>query len=736
MKHVKGKVSGPKKGLAKAAFILATIFFLLTAGLSGQALAGSHLNKVLKGALLAKWDAICRQCCIPPTLTTDEPIFTGGGEFREYWPLISLGGPFPFDFTLIYGPDLQFKAPVNDGRQQFPPSSLLKAFNSSTFIRIVEGEDRTVTPAEAYINVMIADDTLVFKDDGTGTFLPVGPIKYQIEKIGTYYYMMDPQAEKVYIFRSRYLGWDWTTQFFRRAGEAIYIMDRNNNMLSYTYNADNLPTAVDDGLGRGLNLTYVNSTRMSERNLLQAADGFGRTVDFNYEEWICNGQQTDVLVSFTDPMGQTTTFDYYDQANTDCNLVSKINRPLGNSLIDQSWVQNPVGVSAVDSQKDAYENETTLSFSQDADDNIITTVDYPDGTQRIFHHERERYPLDSTDPTGKEFTIGYNSDDQMTSINDRLGGTTRFTHHAPSGKVATVTNANGDTTTFTYTAQTQTFTNPLTSDTVTFTFYNLTRIDYPDGTHEEFTYDTSGNMLTRVDRAEKRWTYTYNARGQILTVTNPTSGGITYTYNADGTLASSTDSDKGITTYGYDGYKRLNRITRPDTTFVQIAYNLNDQVTSITDENTHTYTYTYDANGNPTQVTDPAGNQTQYAYDLMDRVNQITDRLNKVSTLTYDSMGRIATFSDPNAIQTAFGYDTRGWPNQTTLGGQTWQAGYDDEGIVASRTTPLANTTTYQTDALGDTTGITNPLSQATTFARDAMSRITTATDPLSRTTN
>jgi YD repeat-containing protein len=727
-----------KRGFGKALLVLAILFFL-TIAMTNAALAGDYsITNPLGPAILARWDAgirkLIKQHCKPHTLTTSDPILTGGGEFREYWPLISLSGPIPLGFTLIYGPDLQFKAPVNDGRQQFPPWGQLKAFNSSTFIRIVEAEVRTVTPSDVYINVMIADDTLVFKDDGTGNFLPVGPVKYQIEKVSTYYYMMDPETEKVYIFRSRYLGWDWTAQFFRRAGEAVYVMDRNGNMLSYTYNEDNLPTAVDDGLGRRLNLTYVNSTQKSERNLLQVADGFGRTVDFNYQEWTCNGEQTGVLVSFTDPMGQTTTFDYYDQTNTDCNLVRKINRPLGNSPIDQTWVQNPVGVSAVDSQKDAYNNETTLSFSQDADENVITTVDYPDGTQRIFHHERERYPLDSTDPSGKQFTIDYNDQDQMTAINDRMGATTGFTHHAPSGKVATITNAKGDTTTFTYTAQTQTFTNPLTSDTVTFTFYLLTRIDHPDGTQEQFTYDGKGNMLTRIDRAGKTWTYTYNPMGQILTVTNPLSGVITHTYNADGTLATRTDSDTGTTTYAYDGYKRVNRITRPDATFVQMTYNLNDQITAITDENNHTYTYTRDANGNVIRVTDPAGNRTQYAYDLMDRVNRITDRLGKAATLTYDSMGRAATITDPTAIQTAFGYDPRGWRNSTALGSRTWQAGYDDEGVVASRTTPLGHTTAYQTDNLGYTTGISNPLSQVTTFARDAMSRVTAVTDPLSRT--
>ena len=112
------------------------------------------------------------------------------------------------------------------------------------------------------------------------------------------------------------------------------------------------------------------------------------------------------------------------------------------------------------------------------------------------------------------------------------------------------------TTTYTYTPQIQTFTNPANSETVAFDFHNLTRIDYPDGEDERFSVDGAGNVTGHTDRAGETWTYTYNGRGQILSATNPTGGVITHSYNADGTAATLSDSDTGITTYGYDAYKR------------------------------------------------------------------------------------------------------------------------------------------------------------------------------------
>ncbi len=196
-----------------------TLFFLATLILPPAVLGGAGVT-IEKG--YKTWT----------TFTTVEPISAGGGEFRHSWRLLSLGGPIPMDFTLIYAPDLIWKNPYDDGRMQFPPSSGIFSFTSDTIIRVMEFEDQNVTPAESYINVFVSDDMLVFKDDGTGNFVHQGPEKYQIKQVGDYYYFMDPLRELVYIFRSRTLNWEYpNNRLLRRAGEVVYITDRNNNTL-------------------------------------------------------------------------------------------------------------------------------------------------------------------------------------------------------------------------------------------------------------------------------------------------------------------------------------------------------------------------------------------------------------------------------------------------------------------------------------------------------------------------
>jgi len=564
-------------------------------------------------------------------------------------------------------------------------------------------------------------------------------IRYRLKETSEYLYLMDPIAERVYIFEK------FTTKvdtWVIKKGRIVGVLDRNGNQLTYTYGeADhNNPARIEDGLGRSLDFTYEN-LGTPEEHLSRVTDQAGRQVSFAFEYAADNGGKW-TLRSVTDPMGHTTTFTYTTVQNPWLNFkhtdnIAAIQRPKGNIPYTQLYavtVMSGTQAVRVTEQRDAYGNTTTLTY--DTAQNQVT-ADRPDGSTAVYrHYSHHGLPKSLTDAAGNTITFTKNITEQVTAVTDRMGDTTSFTYHPETGKLASVTNNKGDTITHTYTAQAQTFTNPISpTETVTFTFYNLTRVDYPDGTNEQFAYDTRGNLTTYTDQAGQDWAYQYNARGQVTRITNPAGGTVNYTYNTDGTPASRTDSDTGTTVYGYDAYKRLNRITRPDSSFIQIAYNLNNQVTAITDENGNTRNYTYDVNGNLTQVTDPTGNSTRYAYDLMDRLLQISDRRSKNSTLLYNSMGRPASVTDPNNIQTTFGYDPRGWLDEITIGGRTWQIGYDEEGMIASETTPLGNTTTYEVDKLGYVTGITDPLGQTTTFTRDSMGRITEITDPLSRTT-
>lgn len=675
------------------------------------------------------------------TEDTAEPIAASTGEYHFSKTFISLGGLIPLDFTLEYSPHMDLL--YYHGEYPLPPilPESASVFASNTWIPLAKFNDTSTTPVTECINIQFLHDALIFKkNSSTGQWESQMAVKYELKETEDYYYMMDPTGEFVYVFDKRHkVNWNEDPYIMKIFGRVLYVMDRNGNNLTYSYNGDDQPTRIEDGLGRALNLSYTAPTGYNTYFLSEVNDSFGRTITLGYEEKEpSGGWYKHILKNITDPMGNTTQFEYQKDSNWADSYLYMTNQtlPMGNIPYEQTWANKTLNGEArfrVVSQRDAYGNPTNLTYNESSG---MVTVTNPDGTERVFGHESGRWFKNRTDETGKSFTMDYDASHRPTQVTDRFGDNTFISYHPQSGKRASITNAKGDVLSYSYAAQDQTFTNPDNGETVDFTFYNLNRVDYPDGTKEEFAYDAKGNMLTRVDRAGETGTYTYNSKGQVLTITNPKGGVTTYTYNADATMNSNTDSDTGTTTYGYDAYKRLNRTNYPDGTFTRIAYKLNDQITAITDERGNIYSYDYDTNGNLIKITDPAGSETQYGYDLMDRVVLITDRRGKTTNFAYDNMERLASVTDSNGITTTYGYDLRGWRNSITRGGQTWQTGYDDEGVVSSRTTPIGYTTTYQTDKLGYITGITNPLTQTATFTRDAMSRITKTTDPLSRETS
>ena len=538
------------------------------------------------------------------------------------------------------------------------------------------------------VTVHTGDMTLEFIQLADGAYAPPPGIHRDLIESGGAFYLQG-------VYNGCYT-------FDGTSGEAESWEDPNGNQLSFSYDAGVLKQ-VASSAGITLTLGYTGDY------LTTVSDHTGRVVTYTYNI-------TNELTTYSNVENNSWTYDY-DAAHR----LTAITRPEGNTVVTNTYdVQGRVLT-----QDDGSGNTATFYFG-----GYRNVSENPDGSQMVFYLDEYGRLAGMQNDAGHRSQQVYDGRGRVISVIDRLGDITTMTYHAGSGKIAATTNNKGETISFSYTPHQQAF------SPATFTSYLIGRVDYPDGTHETFSYDSHGNPLTRTDQAGAEWTFTYNGTGQVRTIANPTGGVVTYTFNTDGTLASSTDSDVGTTTYSYDAYRRLNQVTHPDSTFMQIEYNLNGQITSITNENNHTHAYTYNANGNLVKISDPAGNEIEYAYDLMDRVEQITDKLGKVSTFAYDPLGRMHSITDPTTINTSFGYNRQGWLTTMTQGGQTWQNSYDAEGILTSFSTPLGNRTSYEVDELGYTTAVTDPLGQTTRLTWDTMGRLTAITDPLLRTIN
>ncbi len=621
--------------------------------------------------------------------TSDDPVALATGELL-YGPeeVINLGGPLPLTVSVWHAGRLA-RENLSDNSDYFIGHNWLHNYS----ISIENAGDTSVE-----ISFLRGERLRFVKAEGQWQLADANTVPYQLSQDGGgCYHLMDPGAGDARIYS------------FIADGRLKRIGDRNGNWITVTY-VDEIQggdirsiKAITDGLGRSLTAGpfRIDANRLA---LLYRTDGY--------------------LTSIKDMLGNTTHYSYTGEIGDSGYQLTAETRPLGNT----PWTNAYDSHGRVISQTDAYGNAWT--FDYDTPEAGVTRITDPEGRESFSRHSDVDVWTGFSDPSGKGYTLVSDEVGRPKELTDRLGDKTSFTYHAPSGRLASKTDAKGRSTKWNYESQEQTFANPDNDQTFTFTFYNLTRIECADGTHHAFIYDAKGNVLTSTDRAGHAWSYTYNDRGQELTATNPLGGTTTYTYNADATMASSTDSDTGTRTFGYDTYKRLNLVTYPDESTVRMVYDKKDRLTSLTDELNRTTTYTWDANGNLIKITDQEGGEVLFEYDVMDRLVKTTNRLGAASTRTYDGLGRLAGTADATGVKAAYQYNSRGWLNQVTRAEKTWTMTYDDEGVPVTLTTPLSRTTMEATDKLGLVASVTDPMKGTTGYSRDAMNRVTSITAP------
>lgn len=632
----------------------------------------------------------------PDAAVVSDPINAATGEFYTT-PIvdIDLGGPLPLRFVRRYAAFLS-----DDGRVASPLGpNWMHDFELQL----------TLPDSETIEIIYFGGQVLRFtRDAGTGDWQLTAPLKvpFQLKLAGNQFRLMDPSRNRVYAFGNN-------TAAPVSFGRLESIEDRNGNRLDIAYQlflgGSRTIDTITDSLGRTLTFSYTNT------ELTGLSDGI-RTLSFGYT----GGN----LTAATDALGQTTSYQY-DTSTSHGPLLTAIVRPEGNAPFTQTYDSN----GRVSQQQDAF--GSPIDIALDTPEPGQTTVTDLDGSTVFDHDPFAGAAIEVQDRSGESARIGYDAASRPTALFDRntgmAQGVTRRSHHPESGKLASLTDAEGNTTTFSYQLQTQTF--GAGAEQVSFNFYNLVQIDYADGNNLLFLHDASGNVITFLNPLGVSTSLTYNNQGLRTAIQGPDGGILSLDYNADGTLRSRADGASDDTLYEYDALKRLIRILPPQTgepapPEITISYDARDRITSITDARGQQTSYTYDGNDNLIAVQDPDGQTTQYNLDLLDEVNMITNRLGATRTRTFDALRRLASTIDADGITTQYGYNQRDDLTSITVGLSTLQIGYDNEGIPAFITSPLSNTTAFESDRLGQITAVIDPLGARTEFDYDARGRM------------
>ena len=264
------------------------------------------------------------------------------------------------------------------------------------------------------------------------------------------------------------------------------------------------------------------------------------------------------------------------------------------------------------------------------------------------------------------------------------------------GKLASVTDAIGNTTSYAYNLSTTSTINGVEVPNT-----GVTTVTYPP--------DANGNIGTA--------TMVYDSNGDLLSSTDPLGHTTTNTYDANHNLLSTTDPLGHTTSYTYDANGNKTSPTYPATatstnTTSTTNYNQFSEPTSTTDEHGNTRTFNYDANYNPASVTDCVGTlmSTQFnatgqclpapsAYD-------ITQNPARASQFTYDANGNLASKTDALGRTTSYTYNALGQKITMTE-------------PVPTGSSAAAATTTYTYDAFGNLTQTQAPLGRTTSSTYD-----------------
>ena len=456
------------------------------------------------------------------------------------------------------------------------------------------------------------------------------------------------------------------------AGNVLKTTDPENIETEFTYSNLNLRASMTDGKG---NLTV-----------------------YAYNNW---GK----LIKVTDPMGLEKTYTY----NLNYDLSTKTDKN-GNVT---GYEYDPLKRLS----KKSYADGTEELFSYDSMGNKTRVVDR-NGTT-LYEYDFLNRLIKTTDTFNQVVQYTYSTNDTKATMVDPLGGTTSYEYYNDR-QLKTVVDPNSNTTNYFYENGllsrmvfpngNETSTDYFLDNTISqivntksngvvissFAYLydaagnrtqmtdnegvhsyqyddtnQLTRVDYPDGSFNEYTYDNTNNRRT-LTTPNGETVYSYDDNSRLITA-----GAKTYTFDNNGNQLSEVEGGL-VTQFQYDMKNQLSRIDYPSNSINQFTYNYSGQRIAKKD-NSLTKTYLYDGSSSLME-TDGKGVVTsryvngglgqgalyamsdtnQYTYFMKDALGSIAQLTNTIGDMvesySYDVYGALKakTTIDDRGIRLSF----------------------------------------------------------------------------------
>ncbi len=473
---------------------------------------------------------------------------------------------------------------------------------------------------------------------------------------------------------------------------------------TFVRNSLDLPTSVTDGNGHTTTYAYD-----AYGNVLTSTDASSNTWTYTYNQF-------DELLTATPPSGSAgiETINTYDAEG---NLATSAEHPSSGSNLTTTYT--------------VCESATCTVSPNTYVEGEVESVEDPRGYSTTFTYDSYGDLASSTDALSHETTYAYTSIGQLfctvspqathagvscpTSPSTRVADTTSSTFDSSDTLVATTTDPNGNTTSYTYDPDdNQTIAeDPLTNSTVTAydaddrpvsvtagsgsTAQSVTTTAYdvgPTSTNANCSSSVANaTYCTDVTQAEGTGTGTLNAVtasyydgfGNLIQTTDPGGEVTANTYDQANNLHTTT-TGAGETTYAYQPNNWLSSETFSGATSGFSAPSSGTSFTYYGDgarktmvDSTGTTTYGYGSYGRLNSVVNGAGKTITYAYNQDGEVNCLsypnagsTNCLNASSgtgiiTYAYNAADLMTGLTDWNSRTISFGYNYNSDWNSTTI---------------------------------------------------------------------